>query len=103
MLELLRLMVIMGGVIVITFMILLALPQCKIRDMLMPFVAWGFVALCAAYVISPVDALPEIALGPFGLVDDFGALVMGITTAVKTINAGKKKKITATNDPYFNN
>ncbi len=49
MLELLRLLVIMGGLIIITFMVLLALPQCKLRDMLMPFVAWGFVALCAAY------------------------------------------------------
>ena len=64
MLELLRLLVIMGGLIIITFLVLLALPQCKLRDMLMPFVAWGFVALCAAYVISPVDALPEVAVRP---------------------------------------
>src|SRR5271169_4148820 len=92
MFELLRMMVVMSGVIVITFMILLALPQCKLRDMLMPFVAWGFVALCAAYAISPVDAFPEVIFGPFGLVDDLGAVVMGIGTAVATINAGKKKK-----------
>ena len=58
----------------------------------MPFVAWGFVALCAAYAISPVDAMPEVVLGPFGLVDDLGAVVMGVGTAVATINAGKKKK-----------
>ncbi len=48
MLELLRMMVIAGSLIIITFMVLLALPQCKLRDMLMPFVAWGFVVLCAA-------------------------------------------------------
>jgi uncharacterized membrane protein YkvA (DUF1232 family) len=92
MFELLRLMVIMGGVIVITFMILLALPQCKLREMLMPFVAWGFVALCAAYAISPIDAFPEMLLGPFGLVDDFAAVVMGVGTAAATINARRKKK-----------
>jgi hypothetical protein len=34
MLELLRLLMIVGGVIVITFMVLLALPQRKLRDML---------------------------------------------------------------------
>ena len=31
MLELLRLLVIVGGLIIITFMVLLALPQCKLR------------------------------------------------------------------------
>ena len=92
MFELLRMMVMMGGVIVITFMVLLALPQCKLREMLMPFVAWGFVALCAAYAISPIDVFPEILLGPFGLVDDFAAVVMGVGTAAATINARKKKK-----------
>jgi uncharacterized membrane protein YkvA (DUF1232 family) len=101
MLELLRLLVACGCLTVITFMVLLALPQCKLRDMLMPFVAWGFVALCAAYVISPVDALPEIALGPFGLVDDFAAMAAGVGTAMATIRA-KRKKHPNFQDPYFN-
>ncbi len=102
MLHLLEVMVIVGGLIVVTFMVLLALPQCKIRDMLMPFVAWGFVALCAAYAISPVDVLPEIVLGPFGLFDDAGAVIAGVATAMATIRA-KKQKHSARNDPYFNN
>jgi uncharacterized membrane protein YkvA (DUF1232 family) len=101
MLELLRLLVIVGGVVLVTFMILLALPQCKLRDMLMPFVAWGFVALCAAYAISPVDILPEVVMGPFGLFDDAGAVVAGVATAVATIRA-KKQKESARHDPYFN-
>ena len=101
MLELLRLLVIMGGLIIITFMVLLALPACKLRDMLMPFVAWGFVAMCAAYCISPVDALPEIVLGPFGCVDDFMALAAGVGTAWATINARKKKKASRF-DPELN-
>lgn len=101
MLELLRLLVIAGSLIILTFMVLLALPQCKLRDMLMPFVAWGFVALCAAYVISPVDALPEIALGPFGIADDFMALVAGVGTAAATIKA-RRKKDDHRIDPYFN-
>lgn len=91
MLELLRLLVIVGGLIVMTFMILLALPQCRLREMLMPFLAWGFVALCGAYAISPVDVLPEILLGPFGLVDDLGAVVLGVGTAISTVQAQKRK------------
>ncbi len=101
MFELLRLMVITGSAIIICFMVLLALPQCKLRDMLMPFVAWGFVALCAAYVISPVDAFPEVLFGPLGLFDDLGAVVMGVGTAVATVNAGKKKKASRF-DPELN-
>lgn len=93
MLELLRVMVIAGSLIIITFMVLLALPQCKLREMLMPFVAWGFVALCAVYAISPLDVVPEVLFGPFGLVDDLGAVVMGVGTAVSTINAAKRKKV----------
>lgn len=101
MLELLQTMIIAGSVVIICLMVLLALPQCKLRQMLMPFVAWGFVALCAAYAISPVDALPEIVLGPFGLVDDLGAIVMGIGTAAATIKA-RRKKDDHRLDPYFN-
>lgn len=91
MLELLRLLVIVGGLIVMTFMVLLALPQCRLREMLTPFLAWGFVALCGLYAISPVDVLPEILLGPFGLVDDLGAVVLGVGTAISTVQAQKRK------------
>ncbi|MFO0662081.1 MAG: YkvA family protein [Polyangiaceae bacterium] len=31
-----------------------------------------FVLFVAVYVISPVDALPEMVAGPFGLLDDLG-------------------------------
>lgn len=92
MLQLLSLLVIGGFLTAITFMILLALPQCRLREMLSPFLAWVFVALCAAYALSPVDVLPEILLGPFGLVDDLGAVVLGVGTAVSTIQAQKRKK-----------
>lgn len=93
---------IVGGVLALASLILLALPHCKLRDMLMPFVAWGFVALCAAYTLSPVDVLPEIVLGPFGLLDDAGAVIAGVATAMATIRA-KKQKHSARHDPYFNN
>jgi uncharacterized membrane protein YkvA (DUF1232 family) len=93
MLELMKLLVLVGGGLALAFMVLLALPQCKLRDMLMPFVVWGFVVLCAAYAISPVDVLPEIALGPFGLVDDTGALVAGIWAARSAMKAHREKQL----------
>lgn len=101
MLHLLEVMVIVAALVVITFMVLLSLPQCRLRDMLMPFVAWGFVALCAAYAISPVDILPEVVLGPFGLFDDLGAVVAGVGTAMSTIRARRQKQAQF-QDPHFN-
>ena len=32
------------------------------------------IILCCAYIISPVDLVPEIALGPLGVIDDAGVL-----------------------------
>lgn len=40
------------------------------------------VVLCVLWLISPVDLLPELLLGPFGLVDD------GFALAVATVAAG---------------
>jgi uncharacterized membrane protein YkvA (DUF1232 family) len=100
-LELMKLLVVVSGVLALAFMILLALPTCKLRDMLMPYVAFGFAALCAAYAISPLDVIPDVFF-PFGFVDDAAAIAAGVTAVVSTINAAKRKKIAAKDDPYFN-
>jgi uncharacterized membrane protein YkvA (DUF1232 family) len=102
-LHFLELLVIVGGILALAFMILLALPQSRLRDLLMPFISWAFVVLCGVYVISPVDIMPEIILGPAGIFDDFAAGVAGVLTAMSTIKAQRQKKAAAYNDPYFNN
>lgn len=85
MLELLRLMVMVGGLIVMTFLVLLALPNCKLREFLLPFVKIAIVALCGAYVLSPLDIMPELVMGPFGCVDDVAAAVGGFFTLKSAI------------------
>ncbi len=104
MIELFKLLVVVGGVIAMTFLILVALPQCKLRQMVMPFVAWAFVALCAAYAISPVDIVPEVIFGPFGLIDDLGAVVLGVGSAMTALSNAKARKQypSPRDDPYFN-
>jgi len=32
------------------------------------------IIVCCIYIISPVDLMPEIVLGPFGMIDDAGVL-----------------------------
>jgi uncharacterized membrane protein YkvA (DUF1232 family) len=46
--------------------------------------AWsmGIITALLAYVVSPIDALPELMMGPFGVLDD--ALLLGV--AIKLIN-----------------
>ena len=55
----------------------LSLPQSKLRTVMREFLNWGFLVLCALYVVAPVDLLPEAALGPFGFLDDAGAVCAG--------------------------
>jgi uncharacterized membrane protein YkvA (DUF1232 family) len=91
MLEILKLLVLGGTALMLTFLILLALPQCRLREIVMPFVSWGFVALCTAYALSPIDVLPEVFLGPFGLIDDVGAVIAAVLTAQSAIRTQREK------------
>lgn len=44
------------------------------------------------YIISPFDILPEIILGPLGLLDDGGALLAVVYTVMGVINRQKQTK-----------
>ena len=86
--------ILVGGGLVGLFGILLAVPQSKFRDFLMPIIGWCFALFCGAYILSPIDILPEAMFGPFGLIDDAGALAAGIFAAMTAIKAGKARQLT---------
>jgi hypothetical protein len=85
--------ILVGGGLVGLFGILLALPQSRLRTFLMPIIGWCFALFCGAYILSPVDLLPEALMGPFGLIDDAGALFAGIFAASSAIKAGKARQL----------
>jgi uncharacterized membrane protein YkvA (DUF1232 family) len=85
--------VLVGGGLLGLFMILLALPQSKLKDFLMPIIGWCFALFCGAYILSPADLIPEAIVGPFGLFDDAGALVAGICAARSAMKASKAKQL----------
>jgi uncharacterized membrane protein YkvA (DUF1232 family) len=91
--EIVKTLLLVGGGLTGLLLLLLALPHSKLRDFLMPIISWLFVLACGAYVISPIDVLPEMALGPFGLVDDVGALIAGIVAARAAMKAGKARQL----------
>lgn len=65
----------------VTFLVFLALPQCQLRSFLKPIVGWAMAACCGLYVVSPVDIVPEVLLGPVGCIDDIAAIFAGISAA----------------------
>jgi uncharacterized membrane protein YkvA (DUF1232 family) len=87
-----RLIAVLVVVLLLGFGVLLALPHSKLKELVQPFVGWAIAALSVAYIASPLDVMPEIFLGPFGLVDDLAALAVGIASAVAAMKAGKGTK-----------
>jgi uncharacterized membrane protein YkvA (DUF1232 family) len=89
--HMIDLLITCGTLLAFGMMILFSLPQSKLRDVLIQIVGWIFAIFCGVYCISPVDIVPEALLGPFGLIDDAGALVVGIASAATAWNAGSSK------------
>ena len=87
MFEMIKLMMLCGTVVVIAFVVLLAMPKSELRSVLMPIVGWAMAIFCGFYAISPIDILPEAVLGPFGLIDDIGAVIVGISSAKAAMKA----------------
>lgn len=87
-----QLMLFCGTALTVTFGVLLSMPNSKLREFLMPIVGWGVAIFCGIYCISPIDIVPEALLGPFGLIDDIGAVVGGIAAARAAIAATKDRQ-----------
>ena len=85
----LQTLILAGAGLFLAFLVCLSLPQSKLRDFLFPIAGWGSALGCGAYICLPADCLPEILLGPAGLVDDAGALVAGILAARSAMHAAR--------------
>ena len=73
--------------LILTIPDLVVLLKNLVNDERIPGSLKGKIALCIAYVLSPVDLIPEILLGPFGLVDDVGAVWILISKLMTEIPA----------------
>ena len=73
--------------VILTIPDLLVLLKDLVKDPRIPGSLKGKIALCIAYVLSPVDLIPEIWLGPLGLVDDVAAMWILISKLITEIPA----------------
>jgi len=83
-----RLVIMCGTGLLIATGLMSHLPNSPLRNVLLKVCGWATAALCGAYVLSPVDLMPEALLGPFGLPDDVIALVVGAMSAMSAWKAG---------------
>ncbi len=91
MLETIRTIIVCGTLLLGGFMVLVAMPQSRMREVLMPIVGWAVAALSAVYVVSPIDVLPDF-IPIAGWLDDGGAIVTGIAGAVMALKAQAEHK-----------
>jgi uncharacterized membrane protein YkvA (DUF1232 family) len=80
-----------GTLLLVALVVLAHFPKSPLRSALVQVCGWGTAALCGAYALSPIDALPEILLGPFGVVDDLLAVIIGFMSARAAWRAGEEK------------
>lgn len=62
------------AIILLIGVVLLAVSGYVVYRYRVPLRGLAAMVGAAVYLVSPVDALPEAVLGPFGLVDDVGVL-----------------------------
>ena len=65
------------------------------------------IILCCVYIISPVDLVPEVLLGPLGIIDDAGVLgfmlflvkqLWALRSDAQTVKEGMKQAVVEVDD-----
>lgn len=84
MLDALRVIAVILGVMVLIFLAVVGYVMWKYRIPPRGLVAIGGALI---YLVSPIDVLPEALLGPIGLVDDAGVLAVAVMILLRLARA----------------
>ena len=88
--SVIRLMILCGSGLLLAMGLLAHLPSSPLRNVLVKVCGYATAAFCGAYVVSPIDPIPEMFFGPFGLIDDLIAAIAGIMAIRSAWKAGKE-------------
>ncbi len=82
-------MLIVNGAILLVFIILLAMPQSRLRIIFLKIykiTMYCVTGVLALYIISPVDLIPDVILG-LGQIDDLAAVISAFFTGISGLIA----------------
>lgn len=88
--SLIKIVVMCGTVMFLACMVLLSLPQCRLRAVGMEVSKWAMAVGLALLVPSPIDLVPDVVPG-IGWVDDLGYVAGAIWAAKSALNDRKKR------------
>lgn len=88
--QTLNVFLICGTVISMTVLILLSLPDSKLRSICLEVSKYALAAGLALLVISPIDPIPDV-LFPIGFLDDLGYLAAAFA-AIKSAQQQRKER-----------
>lgn len=86
-----RLMAVLFVVLVLALLILLSLPQSRLKEIVQPILGWGITVFSVGLILSPIDPIPDV-IPLVGWCDDLVALVVAIVSAKAAMDAGKGAK-----------
>ncbi|MDX2199507.1 MAG: YkvA family protein [Phycisphaerae bacterium] len=79
-LQLMQIGIVCGTVLMVTFVVLLALPQSRMRSVCLEVMKYGIAGGCVLLTVSPIDVIPDF-LPVLGWADDVG-YVVGTVSAI---------------------
>lgn len=88
----LKVFVLCGSLLFIAMLVLLSLPQSKLRCVGLELAKWAMCAGLILLVPLPIDAVPDVVPG-LGIVDDLGYIVAAVAAARSALADGKKRKL----------
>lgn len=77
-------------IVIVAFLVLLSLPQSRLRSAIFELLGWGTAGAAAVSIISPIDPIPDF-LPVLGQLDDLGALIVGLCSAAFAVYQRQKR------------
>ena len=88
--DVIKTLIIAVAVVFVVFLILMAIPKSKLRDIVLEYLGWGTATVSGISVISPIDVIPDF-IPIAGQLDDIGMIIFGLISGITAYRLRKKR------------